>query len=194
MPMKLEAPCNWVTSLGDPTLFGWFTVASYALAAYFCWRTSTVSSGRDRQVWRIFMVVMVTLGLNKQLDLQLLFFQEARRVFMVLADHKERALLRVMFIAITTTIALCAIVVFWRRYGFTNKQVKWGTLGMTILVIFGIVRSLSFNRFGLVYVEETTSETVNFFLENLGVLLIWASATKRHSRINTHIAVLKRGR
>jgi hypothetical protein len=67
---------RWSPGIGDPTFFGWLTVALYLVTAYACWRVARQlrSANRDDRsetaVWAAVAMMFVALGINKQLDLQ----------------------------------------------------------------------------------------------------------------------------
>jgi hypothetical protein len=78
---------HWSPGIGDPSPVGWLTVVLYLLAAWICLlcaRRSRAASphappGRwERRLWAAFAVVLLALGLNKQLDLQTAFTEVMR--------------------------------------------------------------------------------------------------------------------
>src|SRR5262245_10609472 len=78
---------GWRPGIGDPTPMGWATVVAYLLAAVACgWaavedRRVGRRTGRGRPAfWWILAVLLLLLGINKQLDLQTWFTTVGRRV------------------------------------------------------------------------------------------------------------------
>lgn len=64
---------EWRPGIGDPTFMGWFTVFSYFMCAAVALSVCTLNRAQDRRFarfWLVIGVVMVLLGINKQLDLQ----------------------------------------------------------------------------------------------------------------------------
>ena len=54
----------------DQGLLAWFVVAGYLTAAFLAFRAASATAGRERGFWVATAIVMVLLGINKQLDLQ----------------------------------------------------------------------------------------------------------------------------
>src|SRR5688500_5026115 len=76
---------HWLLDLGDPTIAGWSCVAGYFTAAVLCWRASRLK-GEERHrtnslFWAGMLIVLVGLGINKQLDVQTLAIGELRAMF-----------------------------------------------------------------------------------------------------------------
>ena len=76
---------DWSPGIGDPTVAGWLTVALYAFAAWACLtvlRRERMAKlplvANEGLVWRLMMVFMIALGINKQLDLQSAFTELGR--------------------------------------------------------------------------------------------------------------------
>ena len=67
---------RWHPGIGDPTFLGWFTAFSYLAAAWLCRRAGRRVRGkhpdarRMRLAWSLMALLMLALGINKQLDLQ----------------------------------------------------------------------------------------------------------------------------
>ena len=62
---------GWEPGIGDPTVYGWVTVAAYALGALFCWQASRSGAPREQRFWLVLTAIMAFLCVNKQLDLVL---------------------------------------------------------------------------------------------------------------------------
>jgi hypothetical protein len=80
---------HWSPGIGDPSAMGWVTVALYLAAAWLCFRSARSSRILDRygsharwepRLWALFVVVLLALGINKQLDLQSAFTEVMRVV------------------------------------------------------------------------------------------------------------------
>ena len=78
---------HWSPGIGDPTMAGWITVVLYLLAAWICLQAARRSRAVDTRappgaweprLWTVFAVVLVALGIDKQLDLQTAFTESMR--------------------------------------------------------------------------------------------------------------------
>ncbi|MFM7258990.1 MAG: hypothetical protein ACKO3W_00160 [bacterium] len=89
----LLAVRGWEFGIGDPTVLGWSITAGYSIAAWLALRAAAAASGwHGREIkgvrigegilrfWILIALVMVVLGVNKQLDLQRLFTETAREI------------------------------------------------------------------------------------------------------------------
>jgi len=69
---------GWFPGIGDPSLMGWFTVFAYFFTAYKSrgaarvLRSSLLGS-RETVLWFGLALLLMFLGINKQLDLQSFF-------------------------------------------------------------------------------------------------------------------------
>lgn len=79
---------TWRPHVGDPDALGWITTLAYFVAAFLCWRAARREQAamRDQRrapgealpaFWGWLAVALVPLGINKQLDLQVLARQTA---------------------------------------------------------------------------------------------------------------------
>src|SRR3569833_3825399 len=76
---------HWRPGIGDPTVVGWVTVIAYAVAAVLCLQSALrilhVKDAGPRVVfWSVLAVIMLLLGINKQLDLQTWFTLEGKKL------------------------------------------------------------------------------------------------------------------
>ena len=78
---------DWHFGIGDPTPIGWFTVFAYLAATIACARVWAVDRQADRirqpaspVFWMVLTILLLFLGINKQLDLQTLLNDVGRRM------------------------------------------------------------------------------------------------------------------
>src|SRR3712207_4883602 len=106
---------RWHPGVGDPTLRGWLTVGAYALGAGLALRAAWVSARHaepslapaDRRTlvgfWCLTAVVLVLLGINKQLDLQTWFIQVMRDLAKEQGWYEARRQYQIEFVVGLTT-------------------------------------------------------------------------------------------
>lgn len=74
------AQSNWTFGLNDPSIFAWLILVLIFLAAYFCWAAIEPSKAIDvisrNRTWVFLTIILVLLGINKQLDLHLLVMEK----------------------------------------------------------------------------------------------------------------------
>ena len=78
---------EWHLGIGDPTPMGWFIAFAYLAACLACasvWvaerRASRLGRPGSPLFWSVLTVLMLLLGVNKQLDLQTLLNDIGRRI------------------------------------------------------------------------------------------------------------------
>jgi hypothetical protein len=143
---------QWRPGIGDPTIIGWVTVVAYALAAglcYLAWRGERrllpAPAGLRPGLWWALLLLMLALGVNKQLDLQSLLTVAARRLAVEQGWYAQRRELQRMFImAIAAAGALSlALAAWWVRAGF--RRYILALAGTAILGCFILIRATSFH-------------------------------------------------
>lgn len=154
---------RWAPGIGDPTLMGWVTVVAYFVAAYFTLAAARTSRYGERclarsappeaanqrlltKLWVLATVVMVVLGINKQLDLQTWFTETMRDAARAQGWYEQRRELQVDFIgAIALAGALGTITLAYHVRRVADR-VAGAVLGLGVIVSFVIMRAASFHH------------------------------------------------
>jgi hypothetical protein len=144
---------SWRPGIGDPTVLGWFTVAAYFAAALLLLRTwqadrEATQAGQPAcpGVWLLVALVLLLLGLNKQLDLQSLITVIGRRVARDGGWYGERRHVQRLFIlGVLAAAVMSALGLAWvvRRH---LRRVAPMLLGLTVLLAFIVIRAASFHN------------------------------------------------
>jgi hypothetical protein len=172
---------GWEPGIGDPTLYGWLTVAAYALAALCCWRASRRGRSRERRFWLLLAAVMGFLCINKQLDLQTLFTGAARFEARAHGWYAQRHEYQVAFIVVAAAIALILIVAMLRRSRRASGSVQGATVGLGLLLLFVLVRASSFHKVDWLISRNFGGLRANHLLElgGIAIVTIFAFAATR---------------
>jgi hypothetical protein len=105
---------HWHLQAGDPTVLGWLTLAGYLLAALACWRASQTCRFSARMLDRVHVgeavnqlrlaawwvaagVLMLAIGLNKELDLQTLIGEWGKQMALEQGWYPERRSVQRLF-------------------------------------------------------------------------------------------------
>ena len=136
---------HWKPGIGDPTVLGWVTTIGYFIAAALCGAYAVhgrrTSGFGPRVFWWGLTVLMLLMGFNKQLDLQVLILQIARQISQEQGWFAERDVVRkwiilgFAFVGSTLMVWLgwtCRRV--WRRY-------LLAVAGIALLIFFVLVRA-----------------------------------------------------
>ncbi len=175
---------HWRPGIGDPTIMGWLAAVAYLTAAGLCGayarRADRISAtdrfGLHRPFWWSLAVIMLLMGVNKQLDIQSWFALVARRVALAQGWYSQREAFRIWVVA---ELALAGIVLLtwlgwalrrvWRQYALT-------LLGIALLAAFVVVRAAPMD-----HVEKSlgwwpAGTLMNWILEIGGIACVGISA------------------
>ena len=174
---------GWTPGIGDPTIFGWLTVAAYALGAWLCWCASRASPARERRFWLVLMVIMALLCINKQLDLQSLFTDFARFEAKKQGWYAGRQKYQLAFIFVLGAVSALATVALLARMRRARAPVWGGIVGLALLLLFVFVRASSFDKVDWFISQHLRSVRMNHVMELGGIAVVaisaWAAARGR---------------
>ena len=177
---------RWHPGIGDPTFLGWFTVAAYAWAAYYAYLALRSSRARVQELgpvaqreqrnvvrlWLFVLIVLVLLGINKQLDLQTLFTETLRDLARAQGWFGQRRAWQARFIMGLVASALLGVGagVFLLRH--VLRRARPALLGLTVLGTFVLVRASHFHHADIL----RRGVRFHWVLELLGIALLVRAA------------------
>lgn len=169
---------RWHPGIGDPTAIGWITVLAYLSAALLCaaaQRRDTAGS-RPRHFWLAVAVLLVLLGINKQLDLQSLFTQVLRDRAKAHGWYEQRREFQALFIFAIAAIgaAFFAALPYVMRHQPRARNVTLA--GLVFLYCFILVRASSFHHVDWALSQTFFSIRLNWILELGGIIIAAAGA------------------
>lgn len=141
----LLSEITWRPSIGDPGPIGWSITFSYLVAAVFCFlagRNQQLS--RDRRLpwfWFVLSALMFGLGLNKQLDLQVLLVQIGREVARQDGWLQYRRLVQAVFVIIGAGVGIAGLAAAVSVIEGRWKQFGLSFLGTVLLLAFVVIRA-----------------------------------------------------
>ena len=142
---------SWKPGIGDPTFVGWLAVFGYfstaALCAYVASRLVSKIRASQRKAWWILALILVVLGINKQLDLQGLFMELGRSYAYQHGVYEKRRILQMIFLFVLGVVSVAAVF-FWFWLNRENwREQGYMLIGSVFLVTFVLVRAASFHHF-----------------------------------------------
>lgn len=172
--MAIGADGHWVAGIGDPSAVGWLTVVIYAGAAAMAWRNAAFAR-RTRvpsSFWWALAVMLLALGLNKQLDLQTWFGETGRQMALDQGWYEQRRWVQGGFIA--ALAAGCAVcIAAARRVWAALWHEYWPAfVGVALLLFFIVIRAASFHHVDAVIGVTIGGTKLGRGIELLGVLVI----------------------
>jgi hypothetical protein len=129
----------WSFGVGDPTWMGWFILLLYFVSAALCYLASSNKGWTDALVWRCASMLMITLGINKQLDFQTLLTEIGRVVLGGLGILEHRLIFQYGFV--------CALVLAIIGFLFAAKKVSGLSFNRFKFLLFGLMSVLTFYAF-----------------------------------------------
>ncbi len=173
---------NWNPRIGDPSIMGWLTVAAYFGAAgllLWKWRWApAIYAEHLRAHQRIllgFAVLMIALGVNKQLDIQTWLTNVMRDVSKAQGWWEDRRYFQaaVLGTIVLAGVALLGVIVRLRGVMLRHRLTL---LGFLFLVIFVVVRASSFFKMDRLINFEIAGVRMNWIFEFTGIGIIAWSA------------------
>ena len=156
---------------------GWITVLAYLACGFLSvmvWRQR--SEPLLRRFWAFLAVLMLLMAINKQLDLQTALTQTGRCLAIAQGWIAYKRLVQLLFI-----LSMIAAMVFALRRG---RQVmlpylpshRLALAGTVFVAGYVLIRATSFHFIDIIGGTMMFGLSMNFFLENVGLLLIAVNA------------------
>ena len=174
---------NWRLGIGDPTPVGWITAIAYLAAALACGLVWAADRRARRQGWPgspVFWItlalLLVLLGINKQLDLQTLLGDIGRRKARAEGWYGNRRFYQAIFIAAVAVAGLFAIGVFsWLARGQWKRNLL-GLLGTVFLYVFVLIRASSIHHVDVALQWRFAGAKWNWMIELGGIAVVLLGA------------------
>ena len=168
----------------DRTTFAWIIVICYfagAGASFWAW---TSAESRERRFWLATAILLVLLGLNKELDLKNALTQSARAVVRFLGLYEHRRLMQGGFLLLlgTTGVMAAFLLAGWLRR--SSRSARTATVGIALLFAFVILRAASFHHIDQWVTIDVAGLRIGWWLELAGIAVIGVSALLYRGRPN----------
>jgi hypothetical protein len=178
------AQVHWTPGIGDNTFVGFFTVAAYFSSSILC-ITYAVRMGRmplsdqfvlQRRLWWGIAILLLLLGINKQLDLQTLITVVGRELAKQQGWYEKRRTIQVWFIVLVAGTGFFTLIFVGRvMHGMWQKN--WLALvGLVILVCFILIRAASFHKIDRMLSWNLEGLKINWILELGGITCVGIAA------------------
>jgi hypothetical protein len=177
---------TWSPGIGDPTLGGWVTVALYALAAWACHqvlqserRHRLLLSSNERVIWRLLVLGMIALGVNKQLDLQSALTELARLHAHEHGWYRNRRQFQQAFVVSVPILGVTALAALTVLVWNAPAQTLWSCTGAAGLLVFVAIRATSFHHVDEILGGHLAGLRVNWIIEMGSLVAISLGARRR---------------
>lgn len=179
---------SWSPGIGDPSLGGWLTVLLYVASLWMTWRVLKRMPGghwgnrQERWFWRLLLVALLMLALNKQLDLQSALTEIGRMAAEKGGWYKDRHQVQVAFIAGISILGLTAMAALLCLVWGSPSETLITLAGATGLVVFVIIRAASFHHVDAWLGEDVAGIRMNWLMEMGSLTVILWGAWRRGGR------------
>ena len=167
---------QWRPTIGDPCFMGWFIVGSYfvcAILSFIAAFGNRIVDRRAASFWRMVGLLMILLGMNKQLDLQSLFTEIGRQIARTQGWMDQRRIVQFWFIVAFGTSALVSFFLFVRIKRDLFGRFKLAFIGLFFLLSFIVIRAAGFHHFDEMLRFRLFGAKMNWLLELTGIYLIF---------------------
>ena len=160
----------------DQSTFAWIIVVCYfagAGASFWAW---TGAESRERRFWLATAILLVLLGLNKELDLQNALTQNARALVQNLGWYEQRRLMQGGFLLVLGTAGLIFVIFLASWLRRSSLPAKTAVTGIILLFAFVIMRAASFHHIDQWVTIDVAGLRSGWWLEPAGIAVIGVSA------------------
>lgn len=168
---------DWTPTIGDPTIFGWITVLAYlvcALLSVMVWNSR--NERVLRRFWALMSLVLGFLALNKQLDLQSAMTATGRCLFRQLDIYEQRSFAQLVFVIVLAAVVFLLYLRGMRAMRRYRRSHGMAMLGLGFVALYVLIRATSFHAVDMLGSQQVMGISVNFLLENFGLVLIAINA------------------
>ena len=175
---------QWRPGIGDPGFMGWLTVIMYMAAAFLCALYVVRLNGQDldrehmrlRMLWICLGVVLLALGLNKQLDLQSLLTVIGKDLAKTQGWYSQRRVVQWGFIGMVALAGISSLALAGWALGAWWKKQWLALFGAGFLTGFVVIRAASFHHIDELLNWSLAGWRMNWILELGGIACIMIAA------------------
>ena len=189
---------NWWRDFGDNDPLGWATTLAYFVAAALCFRRAKrlrlaappqeprelappEAPRADARDWAIIGAGLVLLGLNKQLDLQILARDTGIALVRALGFDARRRWVGRLFVFALSAVVLSVLARAARHLRVARRGHRLTLLGLAFLACFVVLRSAGYLPF-LRDFNVRFKDVLHVVFELGGLVLVGVSALRASPR------------
>ncbi len=168
---------RWSPGIGDPTLVGWFTVFAYFATSWAVWRLAkrlraAQSRSYEWRFWQFCAVLLLGLGINKQLDLQSALTELGRVLAKAQGWYEVRRFVQLAFIVFSVAVAGLLWLILSLTLRHAPRATRVALFGLALIGAFVLVRASSFHHVDEMLNAGWLGFELNWLLELGGILTV----------------------
>jgi len=190
--MNPQSDATWLFQVGDPTLGAWLVTIGYLTASLLCLRISLFQNKNEtvvgkshsvirlnsRLFWLIFGLLTLTLGLNKQLDIQTLLIELLRNRDGQNSTNETSRIGTTSFLIFFVATISYAYIVFSSVLYRSNIDIRLGLVSVALIQTYVIYRASVIHQFYGAIQAGSGMDKLVLMTEPAGVLLLIYVASK----------------
>jgi hypothetical protein len=167
----------WKKDRGDPTVMGWFITFCYFLTFIisFYLVKKTIPFIKNKNIiwfWYSVTILIILLGINKQLDLQMLFADYARLYAKMSGMFVNRRPFQHKIISLLATMGISVFSIFIYTFWRAPKTIWVALIGFSILFSFPLIRLVSLHRLEALLYKSFLSVRIVDVIEVMGIAIV----------------------
>jgi hypothetical protein len=173
---------TWKPGFHDDHFIGWLLTGSYLACALLAWFIAAFHKHLEERLaakfWNAISLLMVLLGINKQLALQMLLTEMGRQVAKAQGWYDQRRIVQFTFIVVFAATFTAAFIWFAKKYRGSFARYRLVFCGLFFLLCFVIIRAAAFHHFDEVIQYDLHGFKMNWLLELTGIYVIILAEVK----------------
>ena len=184
---------TWRRYSGDPDLLGWAITLAYLIAAALCVRTAKAARRVRRDelgpdtpgAWGLLAAGLLLLGLNKQLDLQIIVREVGVAFIGFLGMNEHRRWFGRAFVLLMGLFLLRVMATATRRVRGHTRGHRLLLTGLALLACFAVVRAGTYVP-GLKQFNMRFYTALHLVFELGGIVILGLGAFRTRQRLARH--------
>ncbi len=164
-------------AIGDQTPSAWLIVLLYAITAAQSWRASRVGPLGERRFWLGLVIILIALGVNKQLDLQTMLTQWGREIARADGWYRERRGVQLAFVAIFASVGAVAGLAMLIGFRKSPSSLWLAACGLCVQGAFVVTRAASMHHADAFFRNRLGGVKLLVLLEPIGIVMMLAGAS-----------------
>lgn len=164
---------SWSPGFGDPTLLGWATTAGYLISGMLAFVVMKREEAYPERFWLWLSLFLLTIGINKQLDLQSAVLAGARCIASAQGWYGNHYSIKYAIFAALSILILFLISILFLFYKRNQRRRIGGPiLGLVFIMIYIALRATVEQSYLKIDDEYTLLFRSIWIIEILGISLI----------------------
>lgn len=165
---------TWLSRSGDHTFWSWIITIMYLVVIFLAlFYTSRIKAEKKQHfLWVCFSLFILAMGINKQLDFQILLTMVGKSIAwnMELLDF-SRLIWKTLAVGILVTVTTVGIIILYQSRTILHKE-KLSLLGVSVLLFFTLIRVGSISHIRIAIILQYLVISKIHAVELLGLLII----------------------